>query len=230
MKKLISLALTLAILASLAISVSAAYPDGYPNVVGTHGKNASNANSVNDGVASFPDTDPAVKGTTVTVNATVGEIQSRYAVDIDYVDLQVSVSGSDLVWDVNKLEYVASGDPSVPANTTTDVKFTNYSDKSVYVSYDETDADAADHLTVGVTVTEGAAVEGTKYEITRAQAKVGSTPGKATDRIFTLTVAADDSNWNQVAEYYAAWFSAHPGESSTQISSITFVVSMNPNP
>lgn len=223
MKKLISLALTLAILASLAISVSAEYP----NVVGTHGKNASNANSVNDGVASFPDTDPAVNSTTVTVNATVGEIQSRYAVDIDFADLQVSVSGSDLVWDVNKLEYVASGDPSVPANTTTDVKFTNYSDKSVYVSYDETDADAADHLTVGVTVTEGAAVEGTKYEITRAQAKVGSTPGKATDRIFTLTVAADGDNWNQVAEYYAAWFSAHPGESSTQISSITFVVSMN---
>ena len=50
MKKLISLALTLAILASLAISVSAEYPAGYPTVVGTHGANASNANSVNDGI------------------------------------------------------------------------------------------------------------------------------------------------------------------------------------
>ena len=123
---------------------------------------------------------------------------------------------------------MASGDPSTPANTTTDVTFTNYSDKSVYVSYNETDADPADHLTVGVTVTEGTAVEGTKYEIARARAKVGSTLGQATERVFTLTVAADGSNWNQVAEYYAAWFSAHPGESSTQISSITFVVSMNP--
>lgn len=200
MKKLLSLALILALVATLTTSVFATRVVGDP-----------------DGVPSFPDTEG--DATTVSVQATVGTIQHRYAVDIEFPGLSVAVSGSTMTWDVNDLKYVTSEGAATPDNTTAKVTFTNRSDLPVYVSYDETDADANDFLSVEIKANGVAASEGVKYEIAKA------TVGTATPYIFDLTVVASDDNWNNVAEYYAEWFSANSDKTQRDITSIVFTVS-----
>ena len=98
MKKLISLALTLAILATLAISVSAA-PE---HVVGSHGVNAggTGSTSYNDGLALGDGSNNTWDGSSnsaaadVNVYVTTGAYQHRYAVDIEYSNIEFNVSGS----------------------------------------------------------------------------------------------------------------------------------------
>jgi len=188
MKKLISLALTLAILASLAISVSAAYP----NVVGTHGANASNANSVNDGVGSF---DPASSEAKVDINVTVGDINHRYAVDVEFTDITLQIGGSNLTWDVNKLEYVTSGASGLEdANSTVTVK--NYSDLPIFVNPKVTDNDNADFISVTTSV--NAITEVAKA--TPASA-IDAGDGAATQLPITISVTAS-TTWADVATYY----------------------------
>ena len=210
MKKFLALALTLTL--ALALSISA-FAEPAELVLGSK-----------TGVASFKDT---VNGdTTVVVSATVGDILNRYAVDLIYTPLSVSVAGSTLTWDVENLEYVSSG-TVVPANTEGTVTFHNRSDLPVYVSYAVTDVDNNDYL--AITVDQPAS----KQPIAKATPKVGATAGTPGELVYTITVDAVDADdttnaaaeWALAAEYYAAWFNKKGGD-STPIATITFTISM----
>lgn len=139
MKKLISLALTLAILASLAISVSAAETD---HAVGKRGE----TNTVEDGVANFTSSKQYV----MDIKVNTGDVQSRYAVDVEYDVMSLTISGSNMIWNVNTLEYdVATDDATTPTDTWFGVTVKNYSDKPVVVEAAITDQDANDFIEVG---------------------------------------------------------------------------------
>ena len=180
MKKILSLALTLSMLCCMATTAFAT------NVVGTHGMN----NTVADGVADF---NAASATTKVDIKVTTGDIQNKYAVDVEFEDIVLAVTGSDMTWDVNQLTYVSSGAANMD-NTSATIKVYNYSDLPVYVTPEIINDDPNDGIGIASTV-------GARTMVAKATAKNGDTPGSATVMEMTLNVTSDD--WAAVADYYA---------------------------
>ena len=187
MKKALSLILVLVMLVCMATT---AFAD-YPNVVGTHGKE----NSVDDGVTedSFSASNP---NATISITVNAGEVQHRYAVDVEYTDISLSISGGNLTWDVNKLEYVANDGGTGLEDTKSDVTVTNYSDLPVYITAAIDDKDANDGIDIKT-------CDADKNELTISNTEIAkAVPGQATTFSFVLSVSSSD--WDNVATYYAA--------------------------
>lgn len=200
MKKLISLALTLAILATLTIGASAGFVVG--NRTGAGYKEGATADAFN---TVTPSTD-------ISITVSAGAVQSRYAVDITYDTMDFSLSGTNLVWDVNTLKYVVAdpNDPNVTGTAkledkTFNVKVTNFSDQPVYLNASIEDKKPTNGDNDGVTVatvTENGTFEDL-FDLATTAVKindaVGTTEGSATS--FGVNVHA--ANWTDVANYYA---------------------------
>jgi len=177
MKKLISLALILAILSTMAF---AARIVGDPNGVDPE------------------DFNPATAAAKVNISVDAGDVKHKYAVDVEYTDISLQLTGSSLVWDVNKLEYVTDGTGHTGmADASTDVKIKNYSDLSIFVTPTITDNDPADGIKVTSTVNARTEVA----KATPATAKDAGN-GVATPLDITISVTADGKTWQEVADYY----------------------------
>ena len=190
MKKLISLALTLAMLCCMATTAFAA------NVVGRH----NTTGSYNDGDVLNDAFGGEMPSAEIKINVATGETISRYAVDIEFSEFTLDIGSGNQTWDVNKLEYVYTD------NTTNDatefesgnITVTNYSDNEVYIStvFDKEKDD--DGLVLTTSLTE-------EYtEVPSAAPEAGHTKGEAKTKTFTLKAAlAEGTTWTDVANAYA---------------------------
>lgn len=191
MKKLISLALTLAILASLAIGVSAETAHLVGERSGTTGQFADG-----DTYAEFAATNPTYD---VNISVTAGAVQNRYAVDILYDSMTLAITGSNMVWDVNSLEYVidpSKGTDAGITDTTFNVTITNYSDKPVYMTATVTDKSDVDGVKIASVDEAGLPASYSKHVIPSA---VGTTTGSPIK--FGVKVSAE-TTWADVANHY----------------------------
>lgn len=198
MKKLISLALTLAMLCCMATTASAARVVGDPN-----------------GVESF---DPASGGThVVQIDVTTNSVQHRYAVDVEYTASAVEIGGDTLTWNVNTFTYDVTpgvgGDKTDPINKEITVK--NYSDMPVKVATtaNKNYPDAPFDLTV----------TNDNIEIAKATATSGGTFGSATPETITVKLTPN-TTWGAVAAYLAG----QTDETTITIAQATLQISMVP--
>ena len=215
MKKLLSLAMTLAMLCCMATTAFAVTD----HVVGTYGAHADTEDSLNDGVYPF-----SLNGTDteyeVQIEVSAGRIQHKYAVDVTYTPVNMSITGGQLTWDVNKLEYVSDGNATGLENMENQtITITNYSDLPIYVN-----AEIEDAPNDFIDVTFDAASEIKDDEVEVPKATVGQAQEK--DVIYDIKVAADKT-WNDVAEYYAAKFNAENTTSATA-ATLTITVAKDP--
>lgn len=229
MKKLFALVLAVAMIC--AISVSAAKTE---NLVG-HGKgdDTTNTGSYTDGLAedkAFPES--ASKGYDVDITASVGTIEHRYAVDIEYDELTFNINGSTLVWNVNTLQYDYIGSNNDDSNKEYNVTVINYSDLPVDLTVkveDKNTADSADiALSEGVNNTFDA----------RLQDAIGSTIStengstvininEDAKKSFQINITSND--WEEVANYYTKHFANNPGATEAIMGTMTITVAKVPS-
>lgn len=191
MKKVISLALTLAMLCCMATTAFAA---NNKHIVGEHGKSGT----VADGASTANFNNPDVE---VAITVTTGDVESRYAVDIDYDTMSLNIDGADLVWDVNKLDYVAAD-----GSTTTDepeekewfsATVTNYSDNAVFVTATVTDSYDDDGIDVAIVD----AANSTNAKTINHQELGDAKDHTAKTLPFAVMVSCTD--WDAAAAYHA---------------------------
>lgn len=203
MKKLFALILAVVMICAMSVNVFAETK----NVVGTIGGNKG----IDNGVTDITSTDPAVK---VDIQATVGNVENRYAVDIEYETMSFNVSGSNLVWNVNtlKYEFKAGTDTNSAATATNaefDVQVINYSDLPVKLNVNCEDLDGADSIVV-------ACAANGDHELEDA---IGYTPSSVkadnskAQKKFTVTVTSTD--WAAAGNYYAAKFTETSADAIT---------------
>ena len=203
MKKLLALALIL----TLALSVSVFAADR------VYGPGA--------GTTTAPDGSGA-GATKVSITATANDVEHRYAIDIQYTNMQVSVTATGMYWDVETFEYKMKDDPGssvAPANTVATITVMNRSDLSIWYSFSIEDKMLVGEDNDGISFTPSKAAD-TRYEVTRAIAKEGAVAGHTTDDSFTVT-SVPDTDWNDVANFYASYFSANPAASPKEIAAIS---------
>lgn len=194
MKKIISLALSLSMLACMASTAFAATD----HVVGTRGvhQDGTAADSIGDGVWPFS-TNGLDTTYELAISVVTGENMHKYAVDITYADMSMSIAGGNMVWDVNKLEYVPNGEGVALGNNEFDVTVTNYSDLPVYVeavvtdNFDGQEERADDGVTIATSLTEK----------TKIESAIGTTNGKPCE--FNVTVSAEnEEKWQEAVNFY----------------------------
>ena len=152
MKKLISLVLSLALVACM-FGMSAMAADDLRQPVGKH----NGGNGVNDGAENFTS-----ESATADVNLKLAAAKSRYAVDIVFKGTYtIEVDG--LTWDVNQLTYVTNG-TTITENPEFTFEVTNYSDKAVEV------ATSAGEFAAGVSATFGTVTPGETGDTTNVAA------------------------------------------------------------
>lgn len=182
MKKLLSLAMTLAMLCCMVTTASAA------TVIGA-----------GDGVDNFDDYDGTNK---VDIKVTTGNIQNKYAVDMEYTDLVMSISGGNLTWDVNELEYVSDGALGLENHEENYIDIINRSDLPVFVSANIVDKDGEDGITVDYNgALSDIDANNTPFELEKATPKSGDADGIPAEMSIVYDVTSND--WDAVAEYYA---------------------------
>ena len=217
MKKIISLALTLSMLACMATSAFAATTTDH--VVGTRGDHATGTvqESIGDGVYPFATTPGADTEYEIQIAVSAGTIQHKYAVDITYTPVNMSITGGTLTWDVNKLEYVSDGATGLADLIGQEIVITNYSDLSVYVDPQITDNDANDFIAVSYNA--GTQIGDAKTEVGKA------TVGQKTEKkiVYDIKVEAGHQ-WEEVAEYYAGKFNS-TGTTEAVAATLTVVIS-----
>lgn len=188
MKKLISLALILAVLCTMAFAL-----DNKVNVVGTYG----GANGIDNGFTADNFT-PGAGSVEVEIKVNAGAYESRYAVDIEYNDISFTVTGANMIWDVNELQYVADSGVEFAAPAAQTITVKNYSDKAVGVA---ANVDEQPVLTESPMTVTAAVANAT---VSAATAKNGSTPGTPGETTVTISVGLKpDKSWNDVATYFA---------------------------
>lgn len=214
MKKLISYALTLSMLACMATTAFAVTD----HVVGSYKGPDSPSASLDDGVYPFNKNDADTEYE-VTIEVSAGHIQHRYAVDVTYEPVEMSITGGELTWDVNNLEYVSSDDIAGLGDMTENkITITNYSDLSVWVDPDIDDKDENDFISV--TFNDGTEIDDNKTEIPKATTADGA---QEKDIIYDIKVE-EGHTWSEVAEYYAAQFNA-TGKNSATAATLTVKIS-----
>lgn len=203
MKKLISLALTLAILASLAISVSA------ERVVGDA-----------DGWTDLEYANNGVLGSQIAITVTANQVESRYAVDVEYTPLSISVQGGALVWNVETLKYDSTGGELGNLNVVdSPINIYNYSDKPVYVTPSVTDNEGAnDSVTITASTT-------TEFEVEKAE--VGDEPVNDRRGKGSFTVSVTSTDWAAVANYYSDALSTSQNH-SVVVGTINLTIAKSP--
>ena len=106
MKKIISLALSLSMLACMATNAFATTTT--TSIVGAATTNNPVTNQVHEndslanGVSSFT---PAGNSYDVPISVSANETNHRYAVDVEYDDTPLNIAGSTMTWDVNTMTY-----------------------------------------------------------------------------------------------------------------------------
>jgi len=199
MKKILAIILSVAMIATmLAVSVSAADKQV---VVGDNG-----------GVTDFADTTTGGQD----INVKVTEITHKYAVDVTFSLSDLTIGGS-ITWNVNDMKYDVEG--TTPENTTQKIEVSNRSDLPVYAYATVTEADADD----GITVTADKNSDANKLTVAKATAGSGTTNGSATAENITISITSTD--WNTVAEYYAAKKLADPSKSEYKVATVTVTIS-----
>ena len=179
MKKLLALALTLALISALTISSFAA-----DLVLGDQ-----------TGVPSF---DSTTFNNLVDITVTAGQVQSRYAVDVVFETFSIAVTGSELTWNVNTLQYdntAAAGDDLDIVDRP--ITIYNRSDKPIDVSATCVDSDDEDGVTIAINGTS----ENTAFTVDAARVGTEAVDSRRGVNSFTVSVTSDD--WNDVANYYA---------------------------
>lgn len=212
MKKILSLALTLAMLCSMAVTASA---EVY-HVVGEHGNadiDVAGDDAIVDGLNS----------TDITIEVSVGETKNKYAVDLEYTPLELSISGGSLTWDVNELAYKASDDLSMSDKQDQQIIVRNYSDKPVNVLVAIQDKDNADHI--NVTFDENSQIKDSVYELAEATpaSSYGAGNGVPATANIVYDVTADDDNWDAVVDYYTPLLTG--GTKSKIVATISVTIS-----
>ena len=197
MKRILAIIISVAMIATmLAVSVSAEKEVGG-----------------NDGVTTFEPTTPNGED----LNVKVTEITHKYAVDLVY-SLQDLVIDGAITWNVNTMKYEVGG--NTLQNITRKVKVYNRSDLPVYAYATITNTDDAD----GITVTADKDSATNKLTIAKATAGVGTSNGTST--VEELVINLDSTNWNAVAEYYAAkrLASANQATDTFRIATVTVTI------
>ena len=221
MKKLFALVLAVLMICAMSVSVFAETK----NVVGTHGEQ----DSYEDG-AKEDEFAPDNFEETMEIKAAVGTVEHRYAVDIEYDELTFNVDGTNLVWNVNTLQYEAAGNAGNPQKNTYDVKVINYSDLPVLLTVNVVDDDIDDGAVVSSdfnnnknnsTITLESAV-GKVLDDTQSDYIMNS---KSVNK-FVVSITAD--SWSAVANYYTNYFAEHDAETKT-MGTMTITVAKVPS-
>ena len=198
MKKLLAVLLTLTMLVTLpAFGASAEKEVGGDN-----------------GVTEFEPTTP----TGEDLNVKVTEITHKYAVDLIYSLSDLTIDGS-ITWNVNKMKYEVGG--NTLENTTRKVKVNNRSDLPVYAYATITNTNDADGITVDPVNKDAT----TKLTVGKATAGAGENNGTST--VEELVINLTSSNWNAVAEYYAAQRLASPNQATAEFRIATVTVTIS---
>lgn len=182
MKKIISLALSLSMLACMATNAfAAAHTIGGENGVDSLGANGSDSS------------DYLVK---ITVSA--GDVKHKYAVDVEYTQLDLSITGDTLTWDVNNLEYVSSGATGLEDKTGNTITIINYSDLPVAITPTLKDEDGNDGIKISYNSVS---------EIKQADQIEAADIGQEKSKTIIYDITLEDGwEWSQVANYYASLF------------------------
>lgn len=199
MKKLLSLALILALVATLTTSVFAA-----ERVVG------HSNNNIDDGVTYDQFGSGTAPETTISISVTAGQVESRYAVDVEFAAITLNVASGKLAWNVNSYQYEKISAESIPnLDTTREIKIINHSDQPVWVTK-QVNHDNSDGITITATGAD-------KVERTQANAT------QANEEIVTVSITATD--WEAVAKHYAPQL---VDQTSIEIATITLTISKDP--
>ena len=181
--------------------------------------NRGNTSTVEDGVTEndFAALDPGIE---VSVTATAGNIEHRYAVDIEYDVMSMSVTGTTLIWNVNTLKYETEGNATAAEDKTFNAKIINYSDLPVNLVVAVSDSDNNDGVTVG------AYQDNSATALSTGAIKINdATSGTATEYPFDIKVTSDD--WAAVANYYASQFTSS-GTTEDTMATLTITVAKVP--
>ena len=211
MKKFLALALILTLALALSISSFAYF------VVG--GVDGVLTGNVTDGAEEI-ETGTGLNDTQISVNVTAQNISHRYAVDIDVSPMAFNIAGSEMVWDVNTLQYVAVAGGIVSAPAAQTITITNRSDLPVILTpkVNPTSALSADDCPMTLIVDE-------PKEIAAA------TPGNAFTTTVTVTPGLKQgvTSWDAVATYFAPYLgTAVDGSSEYQIATIDLSITAKP--
>ena len=216
MKKALSLILAIMMVFALSTTAFAATED----IVGTYNGNpVPKKETYEDGVTDFSSADSSA---VVAIKATSTNVESRYAVDITYSEMNMDIAGTAMVWDVNTLKYVPKTAGSGIADQTFPVTVTNRSDKPVKVTAQITEKPGLvpEELTLAVTG-DGAYDAGTQtYTKTIDGNLAGATEAQKDE--FKLT--ASSTNWQAVADFYFNEFET-TGEFSKTIATLKVTIS-----
>ena len=223
MKKIISLALTLSMLACMAISTFAVGPTSIVGARTTNNPNTSQTHlgTVADGVDAS-NFGTGTSGANVDIKVTTGEVQHRYAVDITYDEMTFAISGSSMVWNVNTLKYESLSDQDGLGDKKFNVAVTNYSDLPVYLTATTADKDANDFIGVGVYKDETETVLTGEVEIAAATSVV---PYAAQTYNFDVCLKASGGTWDDASNYYLPKLGTGAGQQET-ITVATFSVTI----
>ena len=213
MKKALSLIMALMMLFALSINAFAAATD----IVGTY--NESNANDFTEGVKDFSANNPTAN---VAIKASAGNVESRYAVDIDYNEIFMSITGTKMVWDVNSLKYVPENGGNVAQDQEFPLTVTNRSDKPVVLTAKivEVDGMVADDLTLDIAAGKGTYTEGTKTYVYQIPANKAGAAAAEND-VFKLTASGD---WQKIADFYFNKFGS--GDINETIATLQVTISL----
>ena len=198
MKKLFALILAVVMICTMSVSVFATTE----HLIGNNsGDGTTDDGSYKDGLAADQD---FPSGTTynVDITAQVGQVQHRYAVDIEYEELVFSITGTELVWNVNTLKYEASTNPAgTPSNSDYTVTVVNYSDLPVDLTVAVADTKDDDFAVVSSDFNG-------KVELEDAVGvELAAIKTLKTAKTFTVSIKpADGKTWADVANYYTNYF------------------------
>ena len=233
MKKALSLILAIMMVFALSTTTFAAGGQygNLDHVVGTHGQRVDTPYSYQDGEETMDDVTP---NTNIVIKATANNIQSRYAVDIDYQTMSLDISGTSMEWDVNELKYVPVGDgSSLASDQSFMVIVTNYSDKPVYltaviaektVTLNGQERSAkADEMTLTYTpVTDGGQVNGYTYKATIEKNLAGAQTAQYHE--FKLDVKGN-GKWQEITDFYMNVMNPITADASVDIATLTVTIS-----
>ena len=212
MKKLFALVLAVVMICAMSTSVFAVHE----NVVGDRPEAGNGTYEDGDTDNEFAADNPDIQ---VNITATAGNVEHRYAVDIEYDTMSFSVSGSNLVWNVNTLQYeTAQGSTSV-SDAEFNVQVINYSDLAVNLTVECTDTNANDYIAVACTQANGTVKieDAIGYDAETVKADTSDA-----QKSFKVEVTSND--WVAAGNYYAEQFATNPGQTSLIVGTLTLTI------
>lgn len=203
MKKIFAILLTVAMLTTvLAVSVSA------ENVIGSQ-------NGVQPENFTTSETTPRED-----LNVKVSDVTHKYAVDVIF-SLDVLDIGGTITWNAETMKYDVAGTTLNNETATRKVKVSNRSDLPVYAFATVTDQDAGDGINVA------AEKYSATNKLTIEKATAGTAVASGAPTTGDLTIKVTSSDWNAVAEYYAAkrLSSANQATDTFKVATVTVTIS-----